>query len=435
VPKKTPDKKKKDAPAGKVEAAPNVAAEATPEASAADVTITPTDATATDQPSATITGVINKLPVETEIPVGVFKLPPFPITTPSIGSLSPPGVQVGSTDTPVTILGSNFGVGSTVLWNGTALAEATIISSTQINVTIPAADLAAAGTPNVTVQNPASAAGAAPVTSNAVQFTIIPSWQQIQTQLSSVAAPLPAYVNTYVQILTMQNNTQAAQIQTDATNYNSLNTQYQTDQTTIAQQAAQITSLQSQLAGATYQTASPLDVASSFKSVVDQIQQTAQSAGGVQSTVTNMNVHVKSLLSVQGSTATAPASASLIFPSPTALPDPAHLSTLSFTFGSIPNLKTAAASAPPPSSSSSSSSNSSSAPAPSSSSSSTPAPAPATPAPGSSSSSSSSSGAAAAPSIARPQSAATSRVAVESAAAPPATATAARKAASPKKKG
>jgi hypothetical protein len=434
VPKKTPDKKKKDAPTGKVETTPNVAAETTPEASAADVTITPADATTTDQPSATITGVINKLPVETEIPVGVFKLPPFPITTPSIGSLSPPGVQVGSTDTPVTILGSNFGVGSTVLWNGTALAGATIISSTQINVTIPAADLAAAGTPNVTVQNPA-AAGAAPVTSNAVQFTIIPSWQQIQTQLSSVAAPLPAYVNTYVQILTMQNNTQAAQIQTDATNYNSLNTQYQTDQTTIAQQAAQITSLQSQLAGATYQTASPLDVASSFKSVVDQIQQTAQSAGGVQSTVTNMNVHVKSLLSVQGSTATAPASASLIFPSPTALPDPAHLSTLSFTFGSIPNLKTAAASAPPPSSSSSSSSNSSSAPAPSSSSSSTPAPAPATPAPGSSSSSSSSSGAAAAPSIARPQSAATSRVAVESAAAPPATATAARKAASPKKKG
>jgi hypothetical protein len=333
---------------------------------------------------------------------------------------------VGSTDTPVTILGSNFGVGSTVLWNGTALAGATIISSTQINVTIPAADLAAAGTPNVTVQNPAAAAGAAPVTSNAVQFTIIPSWQQIQTQLSSVAAPLPAYVNTYVQILTMQNNTQAAQIQTDATNYNNLNTQYQTDQTTIAQQAAQITSLQSQLAGATYQTASPLDVASSFKSVVDQIQQTAQSAGGVQSTVTNMNVHVKSLLSVQGSTATAPASASLIFPSPTALPDPAHLSTLSFTFGSIPNLKTAAASAPPPSSSSSSSSNSSS----------TPAPAPATPpAPGSSSSSSSSSGAAAAPSLARPQSAATTRVAGESAAAPPATATAARKAASPKKKG
>jgi hypothetical protein len=426
VPKKTPDKKKKDAPAGKVEAAPNVAAEATPEASAADVTITPADATATDQPSATITGVINKLPVETEIPVGVFKLPPFPITTPSIGSLSPPGVQVGSTDTPVTILGSNFGVGSTVLWNGTALAGATIISSTQINVTIPAADLAAAGTPNVTVQNPAAAAGAAPVTSNAVQFTIIPSWQQIQTQLSSVAAPLPAYVNTYVQILTMQNNTQAAQIQTDATNYNNLNTQYQTDQTTIAQQAAQITSLQSQLAAATYQTASPLDVASSFKSVVDQIQQAAQSAGGVQSTVTNMNVHVKSLLSVQGSTATAPASASLIFPSPTALPDPAHLSTLSFTFGSIPNLKTAAASAPPPSSSSSSSSNSSS----------TPAPAPATPpAPGSSSSSSSSSGAAAAPSLARPQSAATTRVAGESAAAPPATATAARKAASPKKKG
>jgi glucoamylase len=331
---------------------------------------------------------------------------------------------VGSSDTSLTILGSNFGTGSTVLLSGTALAGATIISSTQINVTIPAADLAAAGTPSVTVQNPAATAGAAPVSSNAVQFTIMPSWQQIQTQLSSVAAPLPAYINTYVQLLTMQNNTQAAQIQTDATNYNNLNTQYQTAQATVSQQAATITSLQSQLAASTYQTASPLDVASSFKSVVDQIQQAAQSAGGTQTTVTNMNVQVKSLLSVQGSTATTPAAASMTFFSPQSLPPAEHLSTLSFTFGSIPNLKTAAAANAPQPSSSGSSSSSTAAPAPS------PPPTPA-----SSSSSSSSSSAAAAPSIARPQSAATSRVAVESVAASPAKATAAKKADSAKKKG
>jgi hypothetical protein len=424
VPKKTSDTKKKDAPTGKVETASHVAEGTTPEAQAADVTITPADATSTGQPAATISGTIGILPVQTQLPVGIFKLPPFQNTSPSIGSLSPPGVQVGSSDTSLTILGSNFGTGSTVLLSGTALAGATIISSTQINVTIPAADLAAAGTPSVTVQNPAATAGAAPVSSNAVQFTIMPSWQQIQTQLSSVAAPLPAYINTYVQLLTMQNNTQAAQIQTDATNYNNLNTQYQTAQATVSQQAATITSLQSQLAASTYQTASPLDVASSFKSVVDQIQQAAQSAGGTQTTVTNMNVQVKSLLSVQGSTATTPAAASMTFFSPQSLPPAEHLSTLSFTFGSIPNLKTAAAANAPQPSSSGSSSSSTAAPAPS------PPPTPA-----SSSSSSSSSSAAAAPSIARPQSAATSRVAVESVAASPAKATAAKKADSAKKKG
>ncbi len=390
MPKKNPDKKKKDAPTGKVEAKPNIAEGTTPEAVAADVPITPADVTAR-QPAGTILGTISTLPIkEVGLPIGII-LPPFQNTSPSIGSLSPPGVQVGSGDTPLTILGSNFGTGSTVLWNGTALPGATIISSTQINVTIPAADLAAAGTPNVVVQNPAPNASTAPVSSNAVQFTVMPSWQNIQQQLNSVQPPLPAYVNTYVQLLTMQNTAQATQIQTDATNYNNLNTQYQTAQATVAQQAAQISSLQSQLATTTFQTASPLDVASSFKNVVDQIQQAAQSAGGVQSTVTNMNVQIKSLLSVQGSTSSAPASASMIFPAPTALPDPAHLSTLSFTFGSIPNLKTAGgASAPPPAPAP--------APAPSGSTSSNPTPNNPAPAP--------------TPSVAQPESITTSRVEV-----------------------
>jgi len=212
---------------------------------------------------------------------------------------------------------------------------------------------------------------------------------------------LEQYVVAYTGLLNDTISTQGNTIQNDASSYNALNVQYTNDEGTISQLKAQVNSLTSQLAAATFQTASPLDVASSFKTVVDQIQQAAQSAGGVQTTVTNMNVQVKSLLSVQGATSTAPASASLIFPAPTALPDPQHLSTLSFTFGSIPNLKTAAAASAPPttpplSSSSSSSSGSS-------------APPPASP----SSSSSSSASGTAAPSVAQPRSTAASRVLVE----------------------
>jgi len=439
VPKKTPDKKKRDALTGKVEAAPSAAEETTPEASAADVTITPADVTATGQPAATITGTIGTPTKEIGNPIGIFRLPPFQNTAPGIGSISPTSAEVGSGgDLALTVLGSNFGNSSVVVWT-TTVAPITstnlatqVVSATQINATVPAANLAAPGPINVVVQNPGATTGAAPVSSGPASFVITPSWPDIQAQLSSVAAPLPAYVNAYVQNLTMQNNSQATQIQQDGTNYNNLNTLYQTAQATVSQQAATITSLQSQLAASTYQTASPLDVASSFKSVVDQIQQAAQSAGGTQTTVTNMNVQVKSLLSVQGSTATTPATASMTFFSPQSLPPAEHLSTLSFTFGSIPNLKTAAAAnaPPPPSSSSSSSSGSSSL---SGSSSSTPAPTSGTPAvPGSSSSSSSS--ATAAPSIARPQSAATSGAAVGSAAVTVAKATAAKKAPSAKKK-
>jgi len=401
VPKKNPDKKKKkDAPTGKVEAAPDVGEGTTLEARAADVTITPADATTTGQPAATVTGTIGKIPISV-IDRPILNLPIFLNTSPGIGSLAPSSVQVGSGDLPLTVLGSNFGAGSSVLWNGTALANPTVVSSTQINVAVPAADLAAPGVVNVVVQNPPAAAGGTPVSSTSAQFTIFPSWTDIQTQLKTLSPTLEQYVVAYTGLLNDTISTQGNTIQNDASSYNALNVQYTNDEGTISQLKAQVNSLTSQLAAATFQTASPLDVASSFKTVVDQIQQAAQSAGGVQTTVTNMNVQVKSLLSVQGATSTAPASASLIFPAPTALPDPQHLSTLSFTFGSIPNLKTAAAASAPPttpplSSSSSSSSGSS-------------APPPASP----SSSSSSSASGTAAPSVAQPRSTAASRVLVE----------------------
>lgn len=285
-------------------------------------------------------------------PIGIInpiKLPIFFNTNPAISSLSPSGAVVGGGDFTLTVLGSNFGSSSTVLWNGSARTT-TAVSSTQLTAAIGAADLAAVATVNVTVQNP-GAAGAAPVTSTAVTFNIIPSWPAIQNQLGAITnfpPDLLTQINTFVTLQTSQINALNTQVQTDQTTQANLQTQLNNANTTIAQQAAQITSLEAQVAAATYQTASPYDVANSFKGVLDQIQQSAQSAGGLQTTVTNMNVQLKSLVSVQTPAAGGAPMASLIFPSPTALPDPQHLSTLSLSFSAIPSLKTAAAVSPTP---------------------------------------------------------------------------------------
>jgi len=68
----------------------------------------------------------------------------------------------------LTISGTNFVAGATVSFGSNPAPTPTSITSTQIVVTIPAADIATAGTPNVTVTNPGPGGG----TSNAVQFTI-----------------------------------------------------------------------------------------------------------------------------------------------------------------------------------------------------------------------------------------------------------------------
>lgn len=67
----------------------------------------------------------------------------------------------------LTVNGSNFISTSTVRWNGTTRTT-TFKSSTQLTATIASADIAAPGTAQVTVFNPAPGGG----TSNAVVFTI-----------------------------------------------------------------------------------------------------------------------------------------------------------------------------------------------------------------------------------------------------------------------
>ena len=99
---------------------------------------------------------------------------------PLITSLNPTGAIAGGLPFTLTVNGADFVSGSMVYWNG-ALRATTLISSTQLVVAIPAADIATAGAASVTVINPAPGGG----TSNAQTFSIITT-VQFSTDTSSV---------------------------------------------------------------------------------------------------------------------------------------------------------------------------------------------------------------------------------------------------------
>lgn len=102
-----------------------------------------------------------------------FSAPPsstIPNPVPSVGLLGPSSATAGGAAFPLSVFGENFVVGAVVRWNG-ATRPASFVSSTQLNAAITAADVAAAGTAQVTVFNPTPAGGA----SNAASFTIAPS--------------------------------------------------------------------------------------------------------------------------------------------------------------------------------------------------------------------------------------------------------------------
>ncbi len=86
---------------------------------------------------------------------------------PVINSLSPASAAAGGSAFTLTVNGSGFVTSSAVRWNG-ANRTTTYVSSTQLTATISTADIAAAGTAQVTVFNPAPGGG----TSNAQTFTI-----------------------------------------------------------------------------------------------------------------------------------------------------------------------------------------------------------------------------------------------------------------------
>jgi hypothetical protein len=87
--------------------------------------------------------------------------------TPAISSISPSSAPVGASSVTVTITGTGFVQGATVNWNQSS-RQTTFVSSTQLQVSVTAADLASAGTAQIAVVNPSPGGG----TSSAAAFTI-----------------------------------------------------------------------------------------------------------------------------------------------------------------------------------------------------------------------------------------------------------------------
>lgn len=71
---------------------------------------------------------------------------------PVITSVSPMSLPAGGSAATLTVKGSGFLTGSTVLWNGSARTT-TVVSATQVTASIPATDIASAGIADVAVQS------------------------------------------------------------------------------------------------------------------------------------------------------------------------------------------------------------------------------------------------------------------------------------------
>jgi trimeric autotransporter adhesin len=86
---------------------------------------------------------------------------------PTITALTPATATAGAAATTVTVAGTNFVTTSAILWNGTALAS-TFVSATEMQASLPAADLASGAASQITAANPAPGGGA----SAALTFTV-----------------------------------------------------------------------------------------------------------------------------------------------------------------------------------------------------------------------------------------------------------------------
>jgi hypothetical protein len=89
------------------------------------------------------------------------------VSGPSLTSIAPTSSTVGGTAFTITITGTGFVSGATVNLGSNPAITPSSVTSTQIVATIPAADIATAGTVNVTVTNPAGGG-----TSNSQTFAV-----------------------------------------------------------------------------------------------------------------------------------------------------------------------------------------------------------------------------------------------------------------------
>jgi uncharacterized protein (TIGR03437 family) len=92
-----------------------------------------------------------------------------PNPVPTLASLNPSSVIVGSGAFTLTLTGANFINASSVWWNGQARLTS-YVNATTLTIQVPAADVANVGTAELKVVNPAPGGG----TSNSLNLTIVP---------------------------------------------------------------------------------------------------------------------------------------------------------------------------------------------------------------------------------------------------------------------
>lgn len=120
---------------------------------------------------------------------GKYSPPPTPSgnPVPSISSIAPQNVPAGHIDFQLTVNGAGFISGSVVRWNGTNLATI-VATDSQLEVTVPSANVASVGTAQVTVFNPTPGGGeSAPAV-----FTITPATNAVPTLSLFSPSPLIA---------------------------------------------------------------------------------------------------------------------------------------------------------------------------------------------------------------------------------------------------
>jgi hypothetical protein len=88
---------------------------------------------------------------------------------PTLTSVSPSSAAAGGPNLVLSVSGTGFVRGSTVLWNGSERAT-TFVSSTELVAYVPASDVATAGTAEITVASPSPGGG----TSGAAELTVAP---------------------------------------------------------------------------------------------------------------------------------------------------------------------------------------------------------------------------------------------------------------------
>src|SRR5712692_189755 len=101
---------------------------------------------------------------------------------PQVTSLSPSSLQAGAAPFTLTVNGSNLVQGATVQWNGNARATQ-FVSVSQLTASIPASDVSAQNTAQVSVFNPTPGGG----TSSSLPFTIQPLTSNPLPAISSLS--------------------------------------------------------------------------------------------------------------------------------------------------------------------------------------------------------------------------------------------------------